>query len=83
MGFVHKEKTMVDSTPAPTKATDPTLGLATHIGAVVAGAVCGYLSTKLGITTDPTFEAEIAVAVGSLVTTGVHYLQAKWTQINH
>lgn len=69
------------STPAPTKETDPTLGIATHIGAVVTGVLVGWASTKLNLTIDATTQAGIALGVTSVVTTLVHFLQAKYMQV--
>lgn len=70
----------VDPTP-PTKATDPTLGVLSHAIAVGVGLVAGWLSTKASINLDDSTQTEIAVAVTTAVTTAVHWVQAKFNQV--
>lgn len=67
--------------PATPPQADPTLKVGAHVGAVVAGAVAGYASTKMGLTLDPTAEAYIAMGVASLTVTVVHYLQALYVKL--
>lgn len=59
------------------KPDDPTLRLATHVGAVVAGAIAGFLTEKLGIAVDPATQAAVGAGVAALASTLVHYVQAR------
>lgn len=65
----------------PTKSTDPTLGMLSHVVAVGVGAFAGWLSTKLSVTLDDATQTEIAVAVTTGITTLVHFAQAKMNQV--
>lgn len=67
--------------PTPTKATDPTLGIASHIGAVAAGVIAGWASTYLDTTLDASTQAEIAAGIATLVATAFHWVIAKINQV--
>lgn len=67
--------------PPPTKDTDPTLGIASHIGSVAAGVIAGWASTYLSTTLDASTQAEIATGVATLVATAFHWVVAKINQV--
>lgn len=66
---------MVDATPP--SANDGTLKLSTHLGAVAAGAITGFITTRFDVTLDATEQATIALFVSTVVTTLWHWMQAQ------
>jgi small basic protein len=56
-------------------STDGTLKPAPHIVAVLVGGILGFLTTKVGIPTE--YVTYISVGVTTLLTTAVHFIQAK------
>ncbi len=67
--------------PPPTKETDPTLGIASHVGAVAAGIIAGVASTYLSVNLDASTQAEIATGVATLAATALHWIIAKANQV--
>ncbi len=63
------------STPFPVKPTDPTLSATPHVVAVVVGVITAFISGKLGL--DSATTAWVAGGLGTVLTTLVHWLQAK------
>jgi hypothetical protein len=59
-------------------ANDPTLTSPPHIASVLTGIVAGFLSTKVGLPPDIT--SVVSLAIGSVVTSAVHWIQAKLVQ---
>lgn len=59
-----------------TKAADPTLGVLPHAISVGVGLLAAYLSTHFSVSLSDGAQEEIATAVGTLVTTGMHFLMA-------
>lgn len=62
--------------PVGTKEADPTLGVLPHLVSVGVGLFSGWLSTKFSVDLSPGTQEEIATAVATVVTTGMHYVMA-------
>lgn len=62
--------------PVGTKEADPTLGVLPHAISVGVGLFAAYLSSKFSVSLSDGAQEEIATAVATVVTTGMHYIMA-------